>query len=688
MKIDKLLAKSEPLAYTLLMVVLAVSPIFFASNRELFWLPLQVIIFAAFLLLYAGMLHTQNISFLPKIYYQPFICGAGVVVAFILFQILPLGENSKLAAPIWQLTDAALGGSVSHTISTDVAATIDGLGRVLMYGTVFMLALYFGRSTERASKIIKLVLYTALGCTLYGVAMYLFDGEYILWFEKRAYLESLTGTFVNRNSFASLAGIGLIISLVYFFRRLFSNIHSSDGKLFLMNLTDNFFKKAYPYFAYIFIFYIAIILTDSRAGLVCATLAFFSTSIIFLSRLKLVKTRFKLPILMLLAACGVVLVYFVIIDQSFSERIHHLFSHGDLRKAIFAITSEAISNNWLLGTGFNSYEGNFYLYRDSSLPYYFRTTVDHAHNTYLELLLELGWPIFIVIMAMFGWVVFRAVRALQIRKRNTHFALIFLNITIMLGLHAFVDFSLEMPAVAIAFFALAGVSTAQSFSSRQHVTVSKEPFDFEKVTFAMIAALLVINLIVSLARIPSVYQNYDFAELDYKKASIKMSYDQALKGLHHYEDAFDGVFHPQYYRELGYFAFVAANKAENKADSLRYYQQALAAFNQSLAVNPLDSFIWYLTAYSGFMLGNDLEDVSKRIYISSLTGPYQRSLFYNRLTFLPYIWGISSLEEKEQYAKEIRFFWQQNSHLAAEIKNVLFTTQGQEIIAYAVGEPK
>jgi O-antigen ligase len=155
-----------------------------------------------------------------------------------------------------------------------------------------------------------------------------------------------------------------------------------------------------------------------------------------------------------------------------------LFSFGDLlasrlanqgfqsddRLAAYELTLQSVADRPVLGFGYGTFEHVFPMYRDASISPMVRW--DKAHNTYLELLQGLGIPGAAVLIAAVGWLVWRCVAGAVGRRRFVTAPLAASAATAAVLLHAFVDFSLQMQAVAITWMALLGAGVAQSWSSR------------------------------------------------------------------------------------------------------------------------------------------------------------------------------------------------------------------------------
>ena len=90
--------------------------------------------------------------------------------------------------------------------------------RLLTYAGVFWLALQLGRDPRRARQIIAAIALFGTAYVGYGIYAYLSGSNSVLWFERWAYEGSVTSTFVNRNSFATYAGLTIICLVTLMFR--------------------------------------------------------------------------------------------------------------------------------------------------------------------------------------------------------------------------------------------------------------------------------------------------------------------------------------------------------------------------------------------------------------------------------------------------------------------------------------
>ena len=78
------------------------------------------------------------------------------------------------------------------------------------------------------------------------------------------------------------------------------------------------------------------------------------------------------------------------------------------RAQIWAMTMRAVALNFPLGTGLGTFTGIYALQEPPATVTV--AWVNHAHNDYLELLLELGIPGVLLMLAFLGWFVWQSIR--------------------------------------------------------------------------------------------------------------------------------------------------------------------------------------------------------------------------------------------------------------------------------------
>ena len=133
------------------------------------------------------------------------------------------------------------------------------------------------------------------------------------------------------------------------------------------------------------------------------------------------------------------------------------------RREIYERTLEAIGNTPLLCTGLGSFKWIFPTYRTEDLPF----TIELAHNDYLENMLELGIPAALLLTGAVALLVFACLRGVFRRRRHAIIPCVGVGASLLVGVHACFDFSLQIPAVSLFYLLLLGAGVAQSAPTRQ-----------------------------------------------------------------------------------------------------------------------------------------------------------------------------------------------------------------------------
>jgi O-antigen ligase len=134
----------------------------------------------------------------------------------------------------------------------------------------------------------------------------------------------------------------------------------------------------------------------------------------------------------------------------------------ELRLEIARATLRAIDDNWYFGTGLGTFQYIFPLYQPASIAGF----VDMAHDDYLENMLELGVPAACLFFASLFYVAVRCCSGVRRRRKDVIYPCLAVAATVLVGVHSALDFSMQIPAVAITYAVILGVGLAQSQGSR------------------------------------------------------------------------------------------------------------------------------------------------------------------------------------------------------------------------------
>ncbi|PRH89250.1 hypothetical protein C5L14_01250 [Labrys okinawensis] len=383
-----------------------------------------------------------------------FTCVAG----WILLQISPW-MPPILVHPIWPLASQALGEPVPGTISVVPGASALGLLRLITDASVFWLALQLCRSAPRA----HLLLYAIMAI----IAAYAGLGLYLAGFEasRIPYLDGpapglVRSTFINRNSLAAYAGIGVIIAVTLWLRALRAGAASTPGA----HRPDRFLGlPARFHWAEIgagLLALGALMASGSRGGVIATAAGLACVLALSFARFDgSVLQRISMLLLPLLALGAAV----AFMGDIVFGRIAASGLTDTSRAAVNGIMVRSLWDAPLTGFGYGTFTDIFPVYRDQSIS----TTGawDKAHNTYLEALQGLGLAFGTMLIALVAWLLGLCVTGTLRRRRHRAPLVCAIGAGILLGVHALVDFSLQIQAISLTFMALLGAGVSQWASS-------------------------------------------------------------------------------------------------------------------------------------------------------------------------------------------------------------------------------
>lgn len=454
-----------------LVLAIAWVPLPFGSNLAHYWL-LNAALFGGLLVLFElGVLASggRRPVAMTRLW-LPLALFVGIV-AWIVVQLatwVPAGWDGSFWAlardVLEQLPDAA---ALDGRISADPDSGVLGLIRLLTCAAAFYLALQLCRDRRRADLFALSLVLIASGYAVYGIVQFLAFPTTLVWVEKTAYLSSVTSTFVNRNSYATYAGIGIVMSFGLLAQLMQRSSFGADvpWTYRLGALVDAFVRRGMPVFVAILAIGIALLWTGSRAGIVSSFAGAFVFVILAATLGKRRLIALVLSGVAILAIAGGLVAY----GELFVQRLNNE-GGSDTRWYVVRTTFQAALDVPWTGFGYGAFDRVFAVYRDAG--YDFVLHWDKAHNTYVELLFELGIPAFVAFMVLGGSVLIQLIRNVYGREMPPMLSLSALAASTVVFVHAFVDFSLQIQAVAITYWAILGAGLAQSWSRRLDVSLA------------------------------------------------------------------------------------------------------------------------------------------------------------------------------------------------------------------------
>jgi O-antigen ligase len=421
------------------------APLPLGSNRPLPASALSAAIGALLCMWGVGCLVAPSPARVPLRPFWPVLVLFGLASAWAAVQAVPFTPAS-LHHPYWSAAREVLGVPYAGAISVNPGATWDRLMSLLAYGGIFWLALQLCRSSARAHQVLFALTTGGLLYAAYG----LFD-----FFESDVGV--VTSTFVNRNSYATYAGMTLFCGLGLVLGGLMRPAHSGISlRHIALDLLSQLDTPLVIGVITCLVTGTALLLTQSRGAFVAlwAALVAFVWS---LRRMALVTSSafVKATAVFLLGLfCGIV----GLAGEETLGRFPDADEHALNRLAYYRTTWEAIRDRPLLGTGYGTYVDAFRAYNHPGTGTYF---LDKAHNTYLQMIMELGWPAAAALYAGLGLLVFTCLQG-----PSAVYPPVLASCSVLVAVHSLVDFSLEMPANAATYALLLGLGCAQLLRGR------------------------------------------------------------------------------------------------------------------------------------------------------------------------------------------------------------------------------
>jgi O-antigen ligase len=360
--------------------------------------------------------------------------------------------------PLWAEAAAALDTNIAGSISLDPFETVSALLRLLAYGGIFWLALHLCRAPQRAEAVFIGLSVAGLLYAAYGLAVKFTGSNTVLWYSNPYYRGVLTSTFVNRNNYATYAGLGLICTTGLIIK-LYSEAMSlpSRGRVRVLALIEAVTGRSWALLPSWILTITALLLTASRGGVLSSFIGLIA--LVGVVRFaKILRRRHAVVMGTAIVVCGAAFLLFS--GEKLAERLAYPITSPEERSSVYALTLKAITERPWLGTGYGTFEGTFYLYRDETVHH---GHYDKAHDTYLENALELGVPAEVLLTLSLGSLLLRCLVGALKRHHDAVYPCIGIGATVLVASHSVVDFPLQIPAIAATYALIMGAAAAQSW---------------------------------------------------------------------------------------------------------------------------------------------------------------------------------------------------------------------------------
>lgn len=432
-------------------IFLVLVPIPYGANRPLAWLAaaiavgLMALVYFSLAAFFASRRGVQL-----RNYWKVLVPGL-LAIGFALFQMLPIpfGAIGDLPAALQP-----------DRLTLSSSAGWWGILRMLSYAMLFVLVSEVCTNRRRTSLLVKWVFYGIVLHALWALISLGVLDDTLLFQEKTDYVGYATGTFINRNSFATFMGMGMVLgaALAVSDMRALAHRRAHTRSKYKGLTTENLFLVVL-----VFVVFGALVLSASRLGLFASLLGtIFTVSAILLcsgvQKSKVIVGTagvFVLGLILMLALTG----------GGVLERLVFVFINAENRAELYRQTLDMIALRPFLGFGLDTYATAFEIFHKPELS---TNLVWHlAHNTYLTLWSELGIiagslpPLAAAVAFVY------MIGALRDPDRNHMPAAAAAGVVILGGVHSLGDFSLEIAANTYMFVAVIALGIARRRYERQ-----------------------------------------------------------------------------------------------------------------------------------------------------------------------------------------------------------------------------
>jgi O-antigen ligase len=429
-----------------LMALVALAPVPLGSNRPVFWMVLATVVFAI-LGIYLGALAVHRIRLRNPLWRVPIIAGLAVLfLGYAVLQTVPLGGM----LPFAPLSDG--NGIISLSRDATRIATL----RWASYAAFFFLMLQVVDNRTRARTLAWAIFLIITAHAAYGLISLRFLGEAFSWGPKDAYKTVVTGTFVNRNSFATFAGSGAILGFSLLMHEALRRRASARSRFWMVSVDG---IRTATLWICLLVILAALVATGSRMGVAGTGAGLILVSVLLIRKHA---RNFRGSRLLLFTVGAIVLAgVFTVFGQLVLDRAIFSAADSGSRLDLYKQVLELVRARPLFGFGLDSFPLAYeQVHRPPVSP---DLVWGRAHSTYLTLWSEMGLifgSVPLLISALIAW---RLARSAFSGKRDFVLAIAGLGVITLAAIHSLVDFSLEMPANVYLFLAILalGVSTGK-----------------------------------------------------------------------------------------------------------------------------------------------------------------------------------------------------------------------------------
>ncbi|MDP2156520.1 MAG: O-antigen ligase family protein [Nitrospirota bacterium] len=363
-----------------------------------------------------------------------------IFCAYIGLQLLPLPAAvvSFISPATARTRDFySISGMKFMPLSFDPYKTVGELLRVAAFFTVFFISSIIFRDREKLTKMLIMLTVFGFCLAVFAIVQKATWNDKIYWFRELTAGGTPFGPFVNRNHFAGFIGMLVPLGLGYTLTR-----ESREKFIFFGFLTV--------------IMTLSLFFSLSRGGIVSffASMALFSMLVVITR----VQTRKIWAIAAFLVAVAGYLVYLGI--DPVIDRFYETDITKEQRIIVWQSTFTAFKDFWLTGSGLGTFIDMFHLYSPASV----QSIYDHAHNDYLEYMLETG-TIGMALLLTFVGILLHSLAKADFQGKSGMIRIAVISSVFSMMMHSIFDFNLHILSNMLLLAVVLGMVSSLSIGS-------------------------------------------------------------------------------------------------------------------------------------------------------------------------------------------------------------------------------
>lgn len=395
------------------------------------------------------------------------LLSAGSLAVYVFLQAWP-GLAMLPPNGIWAEAGRLLGTPLAGSVSVSPATSLAAIPALAAPFLAFATSLWLLRSDGEALRMLRFLAWSGGLIAAFGLVQFGFFPDNLLLSEKRAYLDSVTTVFVNRNSAATYLGITIVLlSALLAIEMRGMRLRTFAAMMIAGRRGAMRYRSAFEV-ALVAICAFALILTKSRAGIASTVLAL--TTFAALATAgggdEAPLGRFRRLVRPAAIVLGVLTVLGLIVLVFGEQTILRAKSRGldDARFCSYPGIWAAARDAWPFGTGAGTFEFVYPAYRDPDCGIY--GVWDRAHQFYLEGAMTVGAAMPILCVVAYWTLLKLLLGGLRRRRRYRAVPAAGIAIVVLVTAHDMVDFSLQIPGIALGTAVALGACCAVAVRGR------------------------------------------------------------------------------------------------------------------------------------------------------------------------------------------------------------------------------